>query len=77
MLLSRPTKRRRVCRFPETLECSAMGETTGEPVILTVDKYEAIRLIDKEGLSQEACGTQPGTVCGYEHKTEGHLPDGF
>ena len=37
-----------------------MGETMGEPVILTVDEYETIRLIDKEGLSQEECGTQLG-----------------
>lgn len=58
--LSRPTKCRRVCRFPETLGFSAAGETMDEPVILTVDEYETIRLIDKEGLSQEECGTQLG-----------------
>ena len=57
MILSRPTKGRRVCRFPETLEFFTTGETLGEPVILTVDEYETIRLIDKEGLSQEDCGT--------------------
>lgn len=51
MILSRPTKSRRVCRFPETLEFFTTGETLGEPVILTVDEYETIRLIDKEGLS--------------------------
>ena len=59
-LLSRPTKRRRVCRFPEILEFSTIRETPGEPVILTVDEYETIRLIDKEGLSQEECGRQLG-----------------
>ncbi|MGN1099493.1 MAG: NifB/NifX family molybdenum-iron cluster-binding protein [Christensenellales bacterium] len=58
--MPRPTKCRRVCRFPETLEFSTTGETAGEPVVLTVDEYETIRLIDKEGLSQEACGTQLG-----------------
>lgn len=60
MILSRPTKCRRVCRFPETLEFFTTGETLGEPVILTVDEYETIRLVDKEGLSQEDCGTQLG-----------------
>ena len=60
MILSRPTKCRRVCRFPETLEFFTMGETLGEHVILTVDEYETIRLVDKEGLSQEDCGTQLG-----------------
>ncbi len=49
--MSRPTKCRRVCRFPETLEFFTMGETLGEHVILTVDEYETIRLVDKEGLS--------------------------
>ena len=58
--LSRPTKCRRVCQFPETLGFSAAGETMGAPVILTVDEYETIRLIDKEELSQEECGTQLG-----------------
>ena len=58
--MPRPTKCRRVCRFPATIEFSTMGETMGEPVILTVDEYETIRLIDKEGLSQEECGTQLG-----------------
>ena len=52
MILSRPTKCRRVCRFPETLEFFTTGETLGEPVILTVDEYETIRPIDKEGLSR-------------------------
>ena len=53
--MSRPTKCRRVCRFPETLGFSAAGETMGAPVILTVDEYETIRLIDNEGYSQEEC----------------------
>lgn len=32
----------------------------GEPVILTEDEYETIRLVDKEKLSQEDCRTQLG-----------------
>ena len=60
MILTRPTKCRRVCRFPETLGFSTMEETLGEPVILTVDKYETVRLIDKEGLSKEDCGVRLG-----------------
>ncbi len=53
--MPRPPKSRKVCRFPENLEF-APSENTGKlPVILTVDEYEAIRLIDKEGLSQEQC----------------------
>ena len=54
--MPRPTKCRKVCHFPQVLEFlpSQAGEQKA-PVILTVDEYEAIRLIDKEGLSQEQC----------------------
>lgn len=54
--LPRPMKCRKVCHYPQTLSFSpADGQEAGEPVILTVDEYEAIRLIDKEGLSQGEC----------------------
>ncbi|MCD8078380.1 MAG: DUF134 domain-containing protein [Lachnospiraceae bacterium] len=54
--MPRPTKCRTICRFPQTLEfIPAKDEDGREPVILTVDEYETIRLIDREGLSQEQC----------------------
>ncbi len=54
--MSRPTKCRMICRFPQTLEfIPARDGADKEPVILTVDEYETIRLIDREGLSQEQC----------------------
>lgn len=56
--MSRPRKCRRVCHFPEINEFSPIGEVRGEPVILTIDEFETIRLIDKESLSQEECGVQ-------------------
>ena len=54
--MPRPRKCRQVCHFPQAL-AFVPEESGGEkpPVILTVDEYEAIRLIDKEGLSQEQC----------------------
>ena len=56
--MPRPMKCRRVCQMPLTQNLTPTGISyEGEPVILTVDEYEAIRLIDKEGLSQEECGT--------------------
>lgn len=55
--MPRPKKCRRVCSLPPS---SAFIPTGGgeekQPVILTVDEYETIRLIDREGLSQEECG---------------------
>ncbi len=54
--MARPTKCRMICRFPQTLEFVPAKEADGrDPVILTLDEFEAIRLIDKEGMSQEQC----------------------
>ena len=61
--MSRPRKCRRVCHFPQTLAFYPEGEErdfSEKDVILTLDEYEAIRLIDHEGLSQEQCGSQMG-----------------
>ena len=56
--MPRPRKCRRVCQIPRT--CAFVPSERGElpPVVLSVDEYETIRLIDREGLSQEACGEQ-------------------
>ena len=57
--MSRPIKRRRVCHFPEILEFSPAGYANDlKPVVLAIDEFETIRLIDKEGLSQEECASQ-------------------
>lgn len=54
--MPRPTKCRRVCHFPPSLEFYPLQEgETNTPVILTVDEYETIRLMDLEGLSQQEC----------------------
>lgn len=59
MPLPRPRKNRKVCHFPGNLTFLPEGGGEGlEPVILTVDEYETLRLIDREGLSQEDCGTR-------------------
>ena len=52
--MPRPRKCRKVCHFPENL-AFLPEHAQGEPVVLTVDEYEAIRLIDLEGCSQEEC----------------------
>lgn len=54
--MPRPTKCRRVCHFPVNLEFMPTQDSNNEvPVILNIDEYEAIRLIDMEKLSQEQC----------------------
>lgn len=54
--MPRPTKCRKVCNLPTTqgFAPGEVGENT-KAVILTVDEYETIRLIDREGYSQEEC----------------------
>lgn len=57
--MPRPRKCRRVCDFPQTQAFAPENPKKGEAaVVLTVDEYETIRLIDKEGFSQEQCGEQ-------------------
>lgn len=60
--MPRPTKSRRVCRYPETLLFSPPGGEAGEAVVLSVDEFEVIRLMDKVCLSQEEAGRQMGVA---------------
>ncbi len=57
--MPRPRKCRKVCGLPDTMEFKPVDNRIEKhPVILTVDEYETIRLIDKEGMSQEECSAQ-------------------
>lgn len=57
--MPRPVKCRRVCCLPRTQEFAPVNGCCGmAPVELTVDEFETIRLIDKEGLSQEECSVR-------------------
>mgnify|MGYP000125684357 FL=1 len=61
--MPRPRKCRRVCSLPRICEFSPVSDSfTHNPVILTVDEYETIRLIDKEGASQEECSAYMGVA---------------
>ena len=61
--MARPTKCRRICHMPVAREfvpsCQQEGD---EPVILTLDEYETIRLMDKEGMSQQQCSVRMGVA---------------
>jgi len=61
--LPRPRKYRRVCHYPETVAFVPVGNEREEtPVTLTVDEYETLRLLDKEGMSQEECSAYMGVA---------------
>ena len=54
--MPRPVKCRKVCHFPDVLEFFPVDDNKNTPpIILTIDEYETIRLLDKEGYSQEQC----------------------
>lgn len=55
--MPRPRKRRNVCCLPQINEFVPIRNdgVSNEIVVITVDEYEAVRLIDNEGLSQEEC----------------------
>ena len=55
--MPRPVKCRKVCYFPNILEFLPADNTENSPIVLTVDEYETIRLLDKKGYSQEQCAT--------------------
>lgn len=52
--LPRPRKYRKVCCLPKSREFFPKAQTSNK-VTLTIDEYETIRLIDKEGFSQKEC----------------------
>ena len=55
--MPRPRKNRKVCCLPRNNAFFPVkkGENDRDIVIITVDEYETIRLIDNEGFSQEEC----------------------
>ena len=58
--MPRPVKCRKVCHFPNVLEFLPADDTEKKtPIVLTVDEYETIRLLDKKGYSvQHLCKSQ-------------------
>ena len=52
--MARPTKSRKVCRLP-LCDRFRGREHPGDGIVLSVEEYETIRLIDYMGFSQEEC----------------------
>ena len=55
--MSRPLKWRKVCQLPAHAFFGPLGvgARKNHSIEMTVDEFECIRLIDYEGLNQEAC----------------------
>ena len=55
MLMPRPVRCRRIERLPVYRSFSPDDAAAAEDVRMTVDEFEALRLLDDEGLTQETC----------------------
>ena len=53
--MPRPQRCRRICGMPRHLRFAPENGQCREAVVMTLDEYEAIRLMDHEGLTQEQC----------------------
>ena len=58
--MARPSRCRRICTEPDYVRFEPSGAKNTEPVFLTVDEYEAVRLIDFEKRTHEQCAAQMG-----------------
>ena len=59
--MARPVKERQVDRIPDYVRFCAQGRASrGHGIIMTVEEYETLRLIDYLGLTQEACAGKMG-----------------
>ena len=56
--MPRPVRCRRIERLPVYRSFSPDDMAAEESVRMTVDEFEALRLLDDEGLTQEACATR-------------------
>ncbi len=62
--MPRPRKWRRVCEVPDTNLYGPLHGTKreGQIIFMSVEEYEAVRLIDMEGMTQEECAEQMGVA---------------
>ena len=56
--MARPIRCRRIERLPVYRSFSPDDVSAAKSVRMTVDEYEALRLLDGEGLTQEACAAR-------------------
>lgn len=72
--MARPRKWRRVCTLPEVSTFGPLdtAENVNETIIMTVEEYETIRLMDLDGLNQE----ESANIMGVARSTVQRIYDG-
>ena len=56
--MPRPQRSRRICDLPKVNSFCPRGSRDGEPILLTLDEFEVIRLVDLEEKTHEQCAQQ-------------------
>ncbi len=60
--MPRKQRCRRIGGYPDHWEFSPEEAKEGEPVVLGLDEFETVRLLDREGLTQEQCAERMGVA---------------
>ena len=60
--MARPHRCRMIDTYPDHWSFAPLDEADSEIVIMSLDEYETIRLLDKEGLKQEECAERMGVA---------------
>ena len=60
--MARPAQARKVCQLPQCTHFLPESIASSVEVQLTVDEYEALRLMDLEGFTQAECAQSMGTA---------------
>lgn len=60
--MPRPRKCRRVCAMPKSNRFGPLNGGCSGEVVMTVDEYETLRLIDLAAYTQEECAAQMGVA---------------
>ena len=56
--MARPQRCRRICGMPQVRSFCPAQQQGEQPILLTLDEYEVIRLVDLEGKSHQQCAAQ-------------------
>jgi len=58
--MARKQRCRRIGGYPDCWEFSPEEASDAEPVVLSLDEFETVRLLDREGITQEQCAERMG-----------------
>ena len=71
--MPRPPRCRRICGAPQVDTFCPNGCEDTEPILLTLDEYEVIRLVDLEQQTHEQCAVQMDISRSTVHVSNLHL----